>query len=113
MIIYSKHIPFHGYLAINLFGVIIIRKEYKHKITETTIRHEMIHTKQYQELLFLPMLIWYCIEYLVKLLITFDKNRAYYSVSFEQEAFKYQNTSDYFQIRKPYNWMKYIFKLKK
>ena len=49
-IIYNKIIPFKGYLAINLFGIIFVRKEYKNYINKTIINHEQIHTEQMKEL---------------------------------------------------------------
>jgi len=37
-------------------------------------------------------------------------NLAYYSVSFEQEAYDYQSEVFYNDVRKRFNWLKYLFK---
>lgn len=47
-IIYNKIIPFKGFSAINLFGVIFAREG--QTITPSTINHEKIRTEQMREL---------------------------------------------------------------
>lgn len=47
-IIENSLIPFPGFLAINLFGVIFIRKG--GVLSEVVINHEQIHTAQMKEL---------------------------------------------------------------
>lgn len=39
-IIYNKFIPFKGFVAINLFGILFVRKEYKSRINPIVINHE-------------------------------------------------------------------------
>lgn len=89
------------------------------------INHESIHSEQYKELLFLPFLIWYGLEFLLKyiyILVTPRHKReikshrsnwelAYRSISLEQEAYKYETDYEYLNTRKRYNWLKYVFKL--
>lgn len=106
---YSKHIPFKGFKAINLFGIIVVRKG--SKVDGQTINHEKIHTKQMRELLYIPFYILYGAEWLIKLL--FHGRKSYYNVSFEREA--YDNDADfhYLENRKPYNWLKYLWNEKK
>ena len=41
-IIYNKIIPFRGFIAINLFGILFAREE----LNAVTINHEKIHTAQ-------------------------------------------------------------------
>lgn len=43
-IIRNNIIPFKGFAAINLFGILFVRKDAV--ITEQTLRHEEIHTAQ-------------------------------------------------------------------
>lgn len=56
---YSKYIPFKGFRAINLFGVFVIREEYRAFFDENPaikaklFNHESIHTQQMQEMLYL------------------------------------------------------------
>ena len=48
-------LPFKGFAAINLFGILFVRKGAT--VTERTIRHEKIHTKQMPELDFFKIVI--------------------------------------------------------
>lgn len=48
-IIYNKYIPFKGFLAINLFGVLLVRRTWR-DINVTLLHHEKIHTAQMKEL---------------------------------------------------------------
>ena len=42
-IIYNSIIPFKGFLAINLFGLLFVREERKDKLNSIVINHEAIH----------------------------------------------------------------------
>ena len=114
MIIYNNIIPFKGFLAMNLFGVIFIRNKFKtlpEYYKAIVLQHEEIHTKQYQELLYVFFLVWYCLEYVIKLLFCWNFLEAYRSVSFEQEANFREADKNYLQNRKHYAWTKWIFKM--
>lgn len=76
--------------CVNLFGTLWMRDP--SWINATLINHERIHTAQMRELLFIPFYIIYVLEWLVRLLIERDFDRAYRSISFEREA--YANGSD-------------------
>lgn len=81
-IIYNNIIPFPGFAAINLFGVIFARKEYR-PLSETTVNHEAIHTEQMKELLYVGFYLCYLIEWVVRL---FMKGNAYRNISFRTTA---------------------------
>lgn len=98
-IIYNKIIPFPGYKAINLFGIIFARKQLK----DIDINHEAIHTEQMKELLYIGFYIWYFIEWLI-LLFKYG-NKAYKNIRFEKEAYKYEKDLDYLKTRKHYNYI--------
>lgn len=102
-IIYNNILPFKGFKAINLFGVLFARKGAN--ITQTTINHESIHTEQMKELLYLPFYIWYIIEWLIRL---FMKDNAYRNISFEREAYANEHNSDYLSKRKHFAFWDYI-----
>ena len=40
-IIYNNYIPFNGFKAINLFGIVFARR----KLSQKDIKHELIHTQ--------------------------------------------------------------------
>ena len=118
-IIYNSIIPFKGFLAINLFGILFVRDEYKnYGLTKSTINHESIHTEQIKELGYIFFYILYFIEWLIKIPFSwFMKNPrgvtnwAYKSISFEQEAFYNSKDYTYLDNRKHYNWFNFLFKM--
>jgi len=54
--IYNNIIPFKGFSAVNLFGILFIRKNVI--LTDRMINHEEIHTAQMREMLYVPFYIW-------------------------------------------------------
>ena len=55
-ILFSKYFPIKGYIAINIFGILIVRKDYKRRFQNiddpwvvNLINHEAIHTGQIKE----------------------------------------------------------------
>ena len=59
-IIRNNYIPFKGFRAINLFGILFVRGNAI--INERTIRHEAIHTVQMKEMLYVFFYLWYILE---------------------------------------------------
>ncbi|MDH6354722.1 hypothetical protein M2132_001051 [Dysgonomonas sp. PH5-45] len=106
-IIYNKLLPTKGFVALNLFGVIFARKEYK-PISDRTINHESIHTAQMREMLYLFFYIWYGIEWVVRLLQYKNKRDAYRNISFEKEAYLHDMDPVYLKHRKLYNWFRLV-----
>ena len=108
-VIINKLIPIKGYIAMTAWPLIFARKE----LDKYTLNHENIHGEQQKELLILFFLFLYCLEYIIKLCITFDHDKAYKSISFEQEAYIYEYNFNYIPTRHHYTWIKYIFKVLK
>lgn len=113
-IIYSKILPPKGFSAINLFGFLIIRHEYKELFEKNPffrnklLNHETIHTKQMQEMLYIFFYLWYGIEWLIRWVSCGLKSKkAYRSILFEKEAYKYENDLQYLQRRKSFSWLRY------
>ncbi len=105
-IIYNNVIPLSGFKAINLFGVLFARCEFKGKLTPQTINHEKIHTRQMKEMLYIFFYVWYIIEWLIRL---FGKN-SYRNISFEREAYENQDNERYLEGRRFWSFTKYIQK---
>ena len=103
----SKIIPFGGYLAVNLFGVLFVKKGCIDKVKPNVINHESIHTAQMREMLYVPFYLWYGIEWFVRL---FKHGNEYRSVSFEREAYDNEADADYLSKRKHFAWFKYVKK---
>lgn len=115
-IIRNRIIPCKGFSAINLFGVVFIRKEIRpqHDISlrnwDIMLNHELIHTAQMKELLYLPFYLLYGIEWLIRLAMYMNVKEAYRNISFEREAYDKQANFGYIidDERKPYAFIKYI-----
>ena len=102
-IIRNKYIPFKGFRAINLFGILFVRGNAI--INERTIRHEAIHTAQMKEMLYIFFYLWYVVEWIIRL---FMKGNAYRNISFEREAYANEEYIDYLESRKRFAWTKYL-----
>ncbi len=107
-IIRNGIIPPKGFRAINLLGVLFVRKNAV--ISERLLRHERIHTMQMREMLYVFFYLWYVVEWLVRLVAIHDAHKAYRAISFEQEAYENQDIGTYRHIRKHYCWTKYLGK---
>lgn len=107
-IIYNNIIPFPGFSAINLFGVLFARKGAR--INDVTINHESIHTAQMKELLFIGFYLWYFLEWFIRLAMYVDAYKAYRNISFEREAYMNELDLNYLQSRNKYSFLKYMRK---
>lgn len=107
-IIRNNIIPFPGFTAINLFGVLFVRKNAR--VTDTVINHERIHTAQQREMLFVLFYMWYVLEWLIRLIQYWDTYKAYRNISFEREAYAWQSWWYYLSSRKHYAWWQFIRK---
>ena len=130
----SKVIPFPGYRAINLFGVVFVRGS--RPLSEVTINHESIHTKQITDVLLLTLIpflvlffligklwlvlpLWissYYVAYLTEWFIRlvaykFNSKKAYRSLSFEREAYDNEKDLEYLKNRKRFSFVKYFKKV--
>lgn len=103
-VIYNRLLPFKGFKAINLFGIVFIRKECR--MTGTDLNHEAIHTAQMRELLYVPFYVLYVLEWLWLLPRYPKRNEAYRNISFEREAYAHQAEPDYLKTRPKFNQYK-------
>ena len=105
-IVVNKYIPFKGYKAMNVFGILFCRKDCQ--IDEETINHECIHTAQMKEMLYIPFYIWYGFEWFFKLFVYWDSHKAYRAIGFEREAYRYEGAFEYLKNRRHFEWFKHI-----
>jgi len=101
-IIRNKYIPFKGFRAINLFGVLFVRGNAR--LSEKTLNHEKIHTSQIKEMLYVFFYVWYVIEWFIRL----PFGNAYRNISFEREAYANDDNSTYLETRKRFAFVKYL-----
>ena len=102
-IIRNNIIPFPGYKAMNLFGVLFVRGNAR--IDDITLNHEKIHTAQIKEMLYIFFYLWYVTEWLIRL---FMEGNAYRNISFENEAYTNEDNIIYLEGRQKFAWIKYI-----
>ena len=104
LVVVNDLLPFRGYIAINLFGVVFARREewdpLPDVVRQCTLRHEAIHTAQGRELLWVGFYLVYILEWLGRLVVM--PRRAYRSISFEREAYAYEWDLAYLKTRKHY-----------
>lgn len=109
-VIHNNIIPFKGYKAINLFGIVFARKGIE--LTPLELNHEAIHTAQMKEMLYIFFYLWYVIEWIIRLIghIGNSNYNAYRMISFEQEAYNNDNYTAYLEHRQKYYWTRYLWK---
>lgn len=105
-VFYCKHFPPKGFAAINIFGIIIGRKEYG-TLSKEELNHEKIHTRQIVELLGILYYILYFIEWIGRLVQYRDFLKAYYNISFEREAYANGNNLRYLDSRSYFSFINY------
>lgn len=93
-VIRNRLIPFKGFTAINLFGVIFVRNS--GMPDDELLNHEAIHTAQQRELGYILFYIIYFFEWLWRL---FKPGNAYRQLSFEKEAYENQSNLTYLGSR--------------
>ncbi len=89
--------------AITIFPFIISRE----KMSERTLNHETIHIYQQKELLVIPFYLLYFYFYFIGIVKYRDKQKAYYMIPFEQEAYENDHNFDYLKTRKWFAWRRY------
>lgn len=135
-VIYNNLIPFKGFNAINLFGIVFARKE-EGELTPVQVNHESIHTRQQIDclaLFFLPLyligilcswwwfVLWpfgfyllyflewgisYCYHRIKRLCRKEANCEAYKASAMEMEAYEQENDFNYLSRRYPLSWFKY------
>jgi hypothetical protein len=108
-VIYNHLIPFKGYVAINLFGIVFARKEFEGKLTNRTLRHEYIHTLQMKELWYLWFYILYLYWYIKGLFVFKSHKTSYYAIPFEQEAYYMESKPSYIDQRPNKAWKNFKY----
>lgn len=105
-VLYNNIIPFSGYYAINLFGILFVRGS---KVpSKKVFNHESTHTAQMKEMLYIFFYLWYIIEWFFKLFVYWDVKEAYRAISFEREAYLNEENDSYLSTRKFWSFIIYI-----
>ena len=130
-IISNKLIPFKGFGAMNILGMVFTRYKAE-ELSEHTKRHEQIHTMQQYEIMLASALIslvlcniwaswWYLLVtialpialyvlvWLIELVLP-PYTSAYKDSPFEREAFANDEDVNYLVTRPLFAWVKYFLK---
>lgn len=130
MIIRNKHIPFKGFAALNILGVLFVREDAE--MTAEALNHEAIHTRQQYEIMvasailflwvvntygwlcylliiFATPMVLYFLAWLVALVLP-PYNSAYKDIPFEREAYANQHYPNYLDSRPWFAWVRYVRK---
>lgn len=102
MVVRNDIIPFKGFAAINLLGVVFVRREWWEDADcdnrRRVLNHEAIHTAQQRELLYIGFYLLYSLEWFYRLI--FHTKTAYRGISFEREACENERNFHYLGGRK-------------
>ncbi|MGY0393168.1 hypothetical protein ACW5R3_11505 [Bizionia sp. KMM 8389] len=105
MIIVSKYFIPKGFIGVTIWPFIFLKSsDCKSDVTLTN--HERIHLKQQIELLIVPFFVLYGLEFAFLYFKTRSKQVAYRSISFEKEAYQYENDLGYLKSRPFWNFIK-------
>jgi hypothetical protein len=102
-IIYNKIIPFKGFSAMMLFGVIFARKEYN-PLPYLTINHEEIHRAQARDC---GGYVWFYLRYARQWM-----RYGYRNCPFEREAYAHEHKLEYLKYRLKGAWRAYELRVK-
>ena len=129
-IIRNKFIPFKGFGAMNILGLLFVREGVE--LTGTTMRHEAIHSLQQYEILAASSLLalalsnllaswWYLLvvaimpialyvlAWIIELALP-PYDSAYRDSPFEREAYDNQDDPNYLTTRTLFAWVGYFMK---
>ena len=107
MIIQSKWLfdkVLKGYAGIMILGFLFV----KNSDDKELINHEKIHIRQMFEILIIGFYIWYCIEFVFRLVQYRNLKDAYKNISFEREAYRHEMNFNYLRDRKFFRFLKYL-----
>lgn len=106
-VVVNKFILARHFDGVVLWPFIIVRKK-ELKKDPVFMNHERIHIRQQTELLVVFFFIWYLTEYLVRLMICRNSYRAYNNISFEREAYRYEEDPLYLKKRRFWSFLRFL-----
>ena len=105
--IVSKYLVPNGYRGLTVFPFVFL-KQREYGSDDVLLNHERIHLRQQLELLVLPFFVWYSLEFLWHFLVKRDVKSAYYSISFEREAYANEKDLHYLKQRSFWRFLNYF-----
>ena len=106
-ILVNKYLMGSRFSGVAIWPFIIVkRKSLQSDIA--FINHEKIHLRQQLELGILFFYIWYLLEFLVKWMYYKNAHTAYLQISFEREAYNFEDDTNYLSKRKFWDFRKFL-----
>ena len=102
--------PLARWKMLLLWRWLLVRPGYG--LSQQVYTHEGIHLCQMREMTAAGFYLWYAVEYAVKLVAAMSWERAYRSVSFEQEAYGNEGDVTWCDARPRRYWKQYVFRLR-
>jgi len=102
-----KYLTPKGFRGLTLYPFVFLKYK-SDKENVVLLHHERIHIRQQIELLVIPFLVWYILEYLVRLIQFRDRNLAYRNISFEREAYQNEKDLHYLKQRSFWSFINYL-----
>lgn len=78
------------------------------KPSKSLLNHERIHLRQQLEMLIIPFYVWYIFEWFFKLLKYRNRQKAYFHISFEKEAYENEKDDEFLKKRLFWNFLRYF-----
>jgi len=107
IVIVFKYLIPKGFRGFTFFPFVVLsdKKDKSHNIL---LNHERIHLRQQLELLIVVFFVWYILEFLIGLAKYKNRREAYYSISFEREAYSNEKDLHYLKQRSFWSFLKYF-----
>jgi len=106
-LIVAKYLIPKGYRGWAVFPFVFVKYAVD-KENLVFVNHERIHLRQQLEMLIIPFLIWYAVEFFIKLIQLKNWNLAYRNIGFEREAYANEKDLYYLKSRTFWAFLKYI-----
>ena len=97
------------YIALAIWPFIFFKSDV-YRFDTILINHEKIHLKQQIETGWLLFFVWYILEFIFRLIQYRNWDTAYRNISFEREAYKYEENLDYLKNRKNWGFWRFLKK---
>lgn len=107
ILIVFKYFTPKGFRGLTFYPFVFLADK-DDKLNEIFINHEKIHIRQQLELLIVPFYLWYTAEYLLRLIQFRNRKKAYYSISFEKEAYANEKDLEYLKSRSFWRFLSYM-----
>lgn len=106
-LITTKYLIPKGYRGLAFFPFVFV-KFASDKKNPVFINHEQIHLRQQLELLVFPFFIWYFLEFIIRIIQYRNFDKGYRNISFEREAYFYEDKQYYLKNRPIFNFSKFL-----